>query len=211
MENCVSNGVTSLSKKESLKDGQKMVNDLEEALKVEDNRNKLDGLLQSFAVLQRDELLTRITSFVRYIEKITGENTSNAFLQLLSISLPELEEYLSYFKNKEVQNWLREINFKYISRFEGIFPPFPHDWYRILWSNRIDFTHGNIPILELKILKRNGEMAYLETAFPTAVKLTNYILNQILEGKNNVAPEFKASILTEIEKTKQIVESILKE
>lgn len=190
---------------------RKLLRTLEESLKNIDNRKKLEKLLNKFADLERVDLLNRISSFVRYIEDICGKNTANALLQSLSLSLPELNSFLSAIQDEEVRTWLHDLNFRFIQSFEGIFPPFPHDWFRVLWNVKISITHGNLPLLELTILKRNGEKAHLEMPFPASIKLVNYILQRISEAKDRTGSELKAVLSENLENTKKIIDSIMKD
>lgn len=199
-----------MSEKESSSEFNKTLKTLEEALKDKEKREKVDGLLETFAKLERRELLGRITSFTRYIEEICGHETGNALLRMLSRGLPAINKSLEQIEDAEVREWLRQLNSKYISAYEGIFPPIPHDWYRVFWSVKVDITHGNIPLIEAHILKRNGEIVYFEMPFSALVSLTNYLLGQISEAKEiDVLREQIQGLHEELEQTKKIVDSIL--
>jgi len=198
-----------LSEQESISDLSKIIKTLEEALMDGEKRKIVDGLLETFSKLERKELLERVSSFARYIDEICGPQTSNALFGMLSQGMPEISKSLEQIENVEVREWLRQLNSKYISVFEGIFPPLPHDWYRIFWTVKVDITHGNIPLIEVIILKRNGESVYFEMPFPASVRLTNHLLRQISGTKEINILEIPG-MREELEHTKKIVESVLK-
>lgn len=188
-----------------------MLKKLEVGIKEEEKRLKLEELLDSFTFLERKDLISRLPSFARYIDDISGKDTANSLLYILSSSLPEINSLSLIFEDPEVQDWVQRINAKYTADFEGIFPPIAHDWYRINWSTKVDFTHGNLPLIGLEILKRNGEVAYLEMPFDASIKLINFVLRQISVGKKQMGDNIKPIISEEIKNTQKLVDEILKD
>jgi hypothetical protein len=173
------------------------------------NRKRVDEILERFSTVKREDLINRYASIARYIEQICGKGTHYTLFRILSKSIPEVDKVLKEINNENVRDWLRQLNVKYIAVYEGVFPPLPNDWYRILWTTKVDFTHGNVPLIETTIMKRNGQSVFLEMPFPAMVTLINHLLRQICQTKDidvSQIPEMRR----ELEKTKEIVESACK-
>jgi hypothetical protein len=196
--------------KQNLEEEVKKVTEmLENALQDKEKQRKVDEILERFSTIKREDFINRYTSIARYIEQICGKGTHYTLFRILSKSIPEVDEVLKEIKDENVRDWLRQLNAKYIAVYEGFFPPLPNDWYRILWTTKVDFTHGNVPLIETTILKRNGQSVFLEMPFPAMANLVNQLLKQICQTKEidiSQIPEMRR----ELEKTKEIVEAACK-
>jgi hypothetical protein len=168
----------------------------------------VDNFLESLLDVSREDLLNRCSSLIRYIDDFCGEDSGDQLFRILSQALPDLDVTLKQIKDDKIRIWLKQLNAKYISLFEGIYPPIPNDWYRILWTTKIDVTHGNIPMIETTILKRNGESVFLEMPFLAMITLINHLLRQICETKEINVREI-AEILDGLNKTREIVARVL--
>ena len=186
----------------------KVVEKFEENLKNKETREKVVSLLDEFSKLERVDFIRRYSSISKYIDEICGENSNFVLFSILGKSTPEVKLLLQPIKDEEVRNWLSDVNAKYISLFEGCFPPFLNDWYRVLWTVKVDHTHGNMPFLETTVIKRNQETAFLDVPFANMLILINHWLTQMCTTKAfNISedPEFMA----QLRKTKQLVDNTI--
>jgi len=198
-----------LSEKSPDSEIKQLVATLEKSLLDEEKRTEVDDLLKRFSEIKREDFIKRYASLARYIEDLCGKDTSSVLFRILSLSVPEVEKTLEQIENDDIRKWLKELNSKYVAVYEGVFPPIPHDWYRVLWTKKVDFTHGNIPFIEATILKRNGESVFLEMPFSAMVTLINHLLKQVCETKEVKVLEIPG-MQEKLKQTKEIIESVLK-
>lgn len=175
-----------------------------------EKRRKIEQVLDSFNELDRGLLFQKAVIIARYLAKICGENAMNALLLIIGRATPEVESYLEKISDKGSREWLGNINRKYISIYEGLFFPFPHDWYRVFWNVHVDTSHGNTPCLSLTFLKRNGERVYLDMPFIRVIDTINYQLQQMKkfqEAHPEAAPGL--GLVEQFKQTQKSVEEIL--
>lgn len=189
---------------------QRRFSELTEVLKDEDKRRQVDELLDSFSHFDRTALLGKVRTFARYLGDICGQDAITPLLTIVSQAVPEVESSLKLCDDENVREWLKALNRKYIAAYEGVFPPFVNDWYRVLWTTRLDSTH-NIPFIEIRLLKRNGESVYLDMPFHNAVGLMIHQLEQMESFQKKVTGGSPAlGMKTRLERLKQLADSIIR-
>ncbi len=186
----------------------KILCEFEEKLKNQEIKDKLANLIDDFSKIERSEFIKRYSTLANYVEELCGKNTAFILFDILSKSKPDVLPLLAQINDQDVREWLSELNRKYISRLEGCFPPFLNDWYRVLWTIKLDQTHGNVAFIETTILKRNKETVFLDTPFANMLVLINHWLTQICTT-NIVNVTADTELKAQLEKTKKIVEQTL--
>lgn len=189
---------------------KELIKTLEKSLKDEEKRRNVEHLFERFSIIDRRSLQERMGTLAGYVDDICGQGTCNVLFRIVGSGMPEIKKILEQIEDPEIREWLHQLNLKYISTYEGAFPPLPNDWYRIIWTTKIDFTHGNIPLVAVTLLKRNGENVYLEMPFPSASRLINHLLKRIV-GTKEIDVSQVPEIRQELEEMKRLLESSLKE
>ncbi|HKM50418.1 MAG TPA: hypothetical protein VJZ75_04490 [Candidatus Bathyarchaeia archaeon] len=173
----------------------------------------IEDVFTRFSTLDRPDLLDKLPTIIRYLNQICMGGSrirTNILLDIVSRVPPELDEALKRFEDPTVKAWLENLNRKYVGLYEGVFPPFPHDWYRVSWSTSFNTSYG-IPFIAVKIIKRNGETVFLEQPLQAALRLISNYLRQIQAHLNKSKTSLQEDSLVELEQIRKLADVILKQ
>jgi hypothetical protein len=168
----------------------------------------IEDTLSRFSTLERSRLLDKISTIARYLTQVCGHIGANILLDIVSKSPPDVDKTLALFEDPGIKEWVQRLNRKYVAIYEGVFPPFPHDWFRISWSTSLNTTYG-VPFIGVKIMKRNGETVFLEQPFASGLKLINYLLRRIQSHLNKTEGQLSDDEQKELEKTRELTNILL--
>ena len=182
--------------------------ELEEHLKDEQKRRSIEEVLDRFSKFGRPDLVNRVSVIAKYLGEIIPPIESNMVLNIVSQAIPDVNQMFDMFENGAVRDWAVQLNRKFVAAYEGIFPPFPHDWFRVLWSTSMNPSYA-IPFIALTIFKRNGEIVYLEQPFATALRLIAYQLRQINTFREQTKFVFSEDTQKEIRDIQELTNSLL--
>jgi len=182
---------------------------LEESLKDDKIKEQLIKIIDSYIHLNRSELIYKTSIMLRQLANVIGEKQSSIMMNYISREYNDIKMLFDDVSDQNVKKWLIDLNGKYITYFEGIYPPIPNDWYRAFWMTHLDISHG-IPMLNLTILKRNGENVTLDMPFDSMIKLIKHQLSQIeLFQKNTESDGRDDEMILNLKELKEIIDRIV--
>lgn len=189
-------------------DMKPLVKQLESALADESKRKYVEEILDNFSKFERHVLIEKVSTIIRYLREVAGDVGANILMEIVGRVPPDVDETLALFESIPVRDWARALNRNYVATYEGTFPPFQDDWYRIHWSISMNTTYG-MPFIGTRITKRNGDVVYLDQPFAAALKLMGHQLRQMKGFKDQGRAAFGEDIQKELNEIQRLVTSLL--
>ena len=159
---------------------------------------QIEEIIESYTKLPRELLRDKNTVVVSAFREVAGSKAADVITNALHLGVPEFEKFLKLCEDPHTREFIRSLNLKYSLMFEGFFSPYPDDWYRLTWRTSYDFENKS-PMINIQVLKRNGETIQLESPIDALLRLMKFQLIQIQKltthlDKNGVSYSIKSEL-----------------
>ena len=188
-------------------DPRRILDDLVAKLRDPQVLQDVESILSSYNGLDKTTIISTQGALIPSLTMILGANEAQALWFIITLWGDQMSDVLNSCKDEKTQQFLSRINAIYSPIFAGCNTFISDDWARLSWNYSAD-TSNKTPILELTVLKRNGDHFKIRSSMTGWLTFVEYVLTNLHTSIEIAKPTLDDSVKEALGRIKTMTNTI---